>query len=160
MPAAVTESNLEVPSQETHLINDWEQEALSVIDKRHLARMALVQALFAAEFPGQSWEQLETVYDREVWQAIRDHQNEYDQEIAQIATERPISELAKIDLIIMRLILHESKTKDTPAKVLIDEGVELAKDFGSESSYAFVNAILEKLLLQNDTFHQVNNTHS
>ena len=104
MPAAVTESNLEVPSQETHLISDWEQEAFSVVDQRHLARMALVQALFAAEFPGQSWEQLETVYDREIWQAIRDHQNEYDQEIAQIATERPISELAKIDLIIMRLI--------------------------------------------------------
>lgn len=133
------------------LIHDWEQEIVPQVDKRHLARMALVQALFAAEFPGQSWEELETVYDKQIWQSIRDNQAEYDREIAQVAVERPVSELAKTDLIILRLILHESKTKDTPAKVLIDEGVELAKDFGGENSYAFVNAVLEKLLLKDQT---------
>lgn len=139
------------------LIHDWEQEIVPQVDKRHLARMALVQALFAAEFPGQSWEELETVYDRQIWQAIRDNQAEYDREIAQVALERPVSELAKTDLIILRLILHESKTKDTPAKVLIDEGVELAKDFGGENSYAFVNAVLEKLLLKDQTTNNTEN---
>lgn len=117
------------------------------IDHRHQERMALLQALFIDEFPGQSWENLEIQFDQAALAEIRAHKVEYDQEIAQIATERPLRDLAKVDLAILRLIVHESKTKKTPAKVLIDEGVELAKDFGGEHSYAFINAVLEKLLL-------------
>lgn len=155
MSANALSSSTNLPVSKPTLIHDWEQEVIPQVDKRHLARMALVQALFAAEFPGQSWEELETVYDKQIWQAIRQNQVEYDREIAQVAVERPVSELAKIDLIILRLILHESKTKDTPAKVLIDEGVELAKDFGGENSYAFVNAVLEKLLLKDHPKDQI-----
>ncbi|MBQ6436717.1 transcription antitermination protein NusB [bacterium] len=116
-------------------------------DARHHERMAMVQVLFIDEFPHQSWEELELEYDHELLEAIRAHKAEYDEQIQKVATERPVNELAKIDLAILRLILHEAATKKTPAKVLIDEGVELAKDFGGENSYAFVNAVLEKLLL-------------
>ncbi len=118
-------------------------------DSRHLERAALLQALFVDEFPGQAWENLEIKFDHQALEEIRQHKVEYDQEIAQVATERPLTELAKIDLAILRLILHESKTKKTPVRVLIDEGVELAKDFGGENAYAFVNAVLEKLLITN-----------
>ena len=124
-----------------------EKEAEKKVDHRHQERMALLQALFIDEFPGQSWENLEIQFDQAALAEIRAHKVEYDQEIAQIATERPLKDLAKVDLAILRLIVHESKTKKTPAKVLIDEGVELAKDFGGEHSYAFINAVLEKLLL-------------
>lgn len=117
------------------------------VDHRHLERMALLQALFVDEFPYQSWDKLEIKFNRQLLEEIRLHKAEYDQEIATVAKERPLAELAKIDLAILRLILHESKTKATPVKVLIDEGVELAKDFGGENSYAFINAVLEKLLL-------------
>ncbi|MDO5561306.1 MAG: transcription antitermination factor NusB [bacterium] len=124
-----------------------QEKAEKPVDHRHLERMALLQALFVDEFPHQSWDKLEIKFNHQTLEEIRLHKAEYDQEIATIAKERPLAELAKIDLAILRLILHESKTKATPAKVLIDEGVELAKDFGGENSYAFINAVLEKLLL-------------
>jgi N utilization substance protein B len=116
-------------------------------DSRHQERMAMVQALYVDEFPGQSWENLEINYDRELLEEIRQRKVEYDAQIQQIATERPVTDLSKVDLVILRLILHERATRGTPIKVLIDEGVELAKDFGGEHSYAFINAVLEKLLL-------------
>lgn len=117
-------------------------------DARHHDRMAMVQALFVDEFPGQSWEDMELVdYDPQLLEEIRQHKHEYDEKIQAVATERPIADLAKIDLAILRLILHEHQTKATPVKVLIDEGVELAKDFGAENSYAFVNAVLEKIMM-------------
>ena len=117
-------------------------------DARHRDRMAMVQALFTDEFPGQSWSDMELVsFDQNLLDEIRAHKHEYDAQIQTVATERPVNDLAKIDLAILRLILHEHATKDTPVKVLIDEGVELAKDFGAENSYAFVNAVLEKLML-------------
>jgi N utilization substance protein B len=130
------------------IISDWEDETDPRIDQRHLERMALVQALFVDEFPHQNWENFSGVFNQEILDEIRKHKKDYDLQIQEIATERPINELAKTDLAILRLILHESKTKDTPTKVLIDEGVELAKDFGGEHSYAFINAVLEKLLLK------------
>lgn len=117
-------------------------------DARHRDRMAMVQVLFADEFPGQSWDDMELVdYDKELLDEIRAHKHDYDEAIQAVATERPIGDLAKIDLAILRLILHERETKKTPVKVLIDEGVELAKDFGAENSYAFVNAVLEKIMM-------------
>jgi N utilization substance protein B len=141
----------EISSPPAKIISDWEDGDDSKIDSRHLERMALVQALFVDEFPHQNWESFEVNFNHQILNEIRANKNDYDSQIQAIATERPINELAKTDLAILRLILHESKTKDTPIKVLIDEGVELAKDFGGEHSYAFVNAVLEKLLLKSQT---------
>jgi len=127
--------------------------SLNVIkdDARHHERMAMVQALFVDEFPGQSWSDMELVdYDQKLLDEIREKKHIYDEQIQAVATERPVADLAKIDLAILRLILHEHATKDTPIKVLIDEGVELAKDFGAENSYAFVNAVLEKIMIPDD----------
>jgi N utilization substance protein B len=51
--------------------------------------------------------------------------------------------LAILQLAIYELLIE----KKEPPKVIIDEAVELAKEFGSEKSYAFVNAILGKVYL-------------
>jgi len=51
--------------------------------------------------------------------------------------------LAAIDRAILRLAIHELNGKDTPAKVVLNEAVELAKKFSSEESGAFVNGILD-----------------
>ncbi len=135
-------------SQDQPIEEEIKEEAQKAVDPRHLERMSLLQALFIDEFPGQSWESLELKFDQAALTEIRNNKTIYDQEISQVAQERPLHDLARIDLAILRLILHESKTKATPVKVLIDEGVELAKDFGGEHSYAFINAVLEKLLLK------------
>ncbi|HYL84055.1 MAG TPA: transcription antitermination factor NusB [Candidatus Angelobacter sp.] len=51
--------------------------------------------------------------------------------------------LAAIDRAILRLAIHEMKGADTPAKVILNEAVELAKKFSSEESGPFVNGVLD-----------------
>lgn len=122
------------------------------MDKRHQRRILFLQALYANEFPPQSWEVEDFNFGEKTLEkvkAIQPFLAEYDAQIQTVAPERPIKDISKIDLNILRLILFERQTKNTPVKVLIDEGVELAKEFGNDHAFAFVNAVLEKLLITN-----------
>lgn len=66
-----------------------------------------------------------------------------DKEIAVAAPEWPLQRINKIDLAILRLAIYELLIKKAePPKVIIDEAVELAKEFGSENSASFVNGAL------------------
>jgi transcription termination factor NusB len=76
--------------------------------------------------------------------------NQIDQEIVKVAPERPLAQINKVDLAILRIIVFEAQSTKTPHKVLIDEAIELAKAFGSETSPKFINAALAKLLLFED----------
>ena len=62
--------------------------------------------------------------------------------IGQVAPEWPVDQLPVIDRNIMRLAMCEIQSRETPVKVAIDEAVELAKSFGSDSSPRFVNGAL------------------
>ncbi len=69
-----------------------------------------------------------------------------DQLIASCAPEWPVDQLAVLDRNILRMALWELATSDeTPLKVAINEAVELAKRFGSDSSARFVNGVLGTL---------------
>jgi len=65
-----------------------------------------------------------------------------DNKIEKAATAWPVDKLNRIDLAILRLAIYEMENENTPPKVVIDEAVELAKEFGAESSAAFVNGVL------------------
>ena len=67
--------------------------------------------------------------------------------IQSAAPERPLSEINKVDLAILRVIMFESRHHNTPPKVLVNEGIELAKAYGSDASSKFVNGVLAKLLI-------------
>lgn len=54
-----------------------------------------------------------------------------------------IERIAAIDRTILRLALAEIRTTSTPAKVVINEAVELAKKFSSEEASSFINGILD-----------------
>jgi len=70
-----------------------------------------------------------------------------DKLIAKSAPDRPIDEINRIDLAILRLAVFELIIEEgTPPKVVIDEAVELGKEYGSDSSAAFVNGALGKLV--------------
>ena len=73
--------------------------------------------------------------------------------IATYAPEWPVDQLAIIDRNILRLALYEvgSSATDTPPKVVINEAVELAKEFGSDSSPRFINGVLGSAL---DSVHR------
>lgn len=67
--------------------------------------------------------------------------------IQRIAPEWPIDQMAPIDRNILRIAAYEIlASRDTPPKVAINEAVELAKLFGSDSSSRFVNGVLGTLL--------------
>lgn len=70
-----------------------------------------------------------------------------DKEITLSAPEWPLPRINKIDLAILRLAVFELLVKRVePPKVIIDEAVELAKEFGSDNSAPFVNGVLGNIL--------------
>lgn len=65
-----------------------------------------------------------------------------DKLIAEAAPDYPLTKISKIDLAILRLAVWELLQKTQPFKVVIDEAVELAKEYGGDSSFSFVNGTL------------------
>jgi len=85
-------------------------------------------------------------------QGVLKHRDELDELIATYAPEWPIDQMAIIDRNILRIALFEFLIGGgTPPKVAINEAVELAKRFGSDSSRRFVNGVLGTLLSQHST---------
>jgi N utilization substance protein B len=69
-----------------------------------------------------------------------------DQVIARYAPEWPLDQIAAIDRNILRIATWEfAALRETPVKVAINEAVELAKVFGSDSAPRFVNGVLGSL---------------
>lgn len=66
-----------------------------------------------------------------------------DEEITKHAIDWKLDRMAAIDRAILRLGIYELRRGETPARVVINESVELAKRFSSEDASAFVNAILD-----------------
>ncbi|QTS83687.1 transcription antitermination factor NusB [Coxiella endosymbiont of Amblyomma nuttalli] len=61
--------------------------------------------------------------------------------------DRKVSALNPVELSVLRLAIYELvHRKDVPYKVVIDEALELVKEFGAENGYRYVNAILDALL--------------
>ena len=72
---------------------------------------------------------------------------EIDELIAKSAPEWPVNKLNKVDLALLRLAIYEMKVeKTTPPKVVIDEAVELAKEYGQDTSSSFINGVLGNII--------------
>jgi len=104
-------------------------------DPRHQKRRETVKLLFAQSFTKQK--------DlNDIARLVVGKLSKIDPMIQASATEWPMDKLNKIDLAILRLAVYELGHTDTPPKVVIDEAVELAKEFGAESSPGFINGVL------------------
>ncbi len=66
-----------------------------------------------------------------------------DEAITKHAVDWKLERIAAIDRAILRLGIYELRRGETPAKVVINESVELAKKFSSEDASAFVNGLLD-----------------
>lgn len=109
-------------------------------DPRHLRRIKIIQSLFSWNFQPKNKPPSEIT-------PITTNLKSIDRPIAQSAPDRPIDQINKIDLAILRLAVFELIIeKEQPPKVIIDEAIELGKEFGSDSSAAFINGSLGKLV--------------
>jgi len=79
-------------------------------------------------------------------QGVIKHQDEMDTLIAKYAPEWPLDQMAVIDRNILRIAIFEFLIDgETPVKVAINEAVELAKTYGSDSAPRFINGVLGTL---------------
>jgi len=129
---------------------------------RHQARISALQALFEVDCTGHVPEVVierrlqETElpeageqFARELVLETHVHQQELDALIERYAPEWPVDQIAIIDRNVLRIAIYEILFhEDTPIKVAINEAVELAKKFGSDSSSRFVNGVLGSLVAQ------------
>lgn len=115
----------------------------SLQDQRHEKRIRRFQALFSFAFGKDTYDPSFESYIEQ----FKVHQTQIDEQIRTAAPEWPIEQMNNVDLAILRSVLLEVITKKTPKKVVINEAVEVAKEFGTDSSPKFVNGVLGKLLI-------------
>jgi N utilization substance protein B len=85
-------------------------------------------------------------FAQQIVSGVVEHTTQLDKFIAQYAPEWPLDQIAVIDRNILRIALWEVAIyKKTPLKVGINEAIELAKIYGSDSSSRFVNGVLGSL---------------
>lgn len=128
---------------------------------RHLARSVVLQTLFEWDTTGVSDKESESILARNVAEfggddvdhpfmdtllhGVLAKKEDIDLVIAKAAPEWPLERIAPVDRNILRLGLYELLFADrsqVPAKVAINEAIELAKTFGGDSSGRFVNGVL------------------
>ena len=85
-------------------------------------------------------------YIEEKYQAVVDKLDKIDELISSNAKGWSIDRMSKVDLTILRLGVYEMIFDDTiPEDVALNEAIELAKEFGQDQSYSFINGVLAKL---------------
>lgn len=129
---------------------------------RHLGRIVALQTLYEEDFRrscGDESLDLDEILKRNIgrYKAVVDDQkfvvdlvhgvskkaNELDNILRPLATEWPIEQIARMDRAVLRIGLYElTHGSDIPAKVAINEAVELAKAFGGDNSSKFINGVL------------------
>ena len=128
---------------------------------RHLSRSVVLQTLFECDIraytPGASDEALlrntaefapaagDQPFMHELLKGVIERKQDLDLVIEKAAPEWPIARIAPVDRNVLRLGLFELLFSDrdkVPAKVAINEAIELAKNFGGENSGRFVNGVL------------------
>jgi N utilization substance protein B len=124
---------------------------------RSLSRKLAMQALYQWQLTGQSAAELRNQYSAE--EGFADADAEYFRELVEQVTEgvaaldaslgelidRPVAQLDPVERAVLLIGLYElGQRLDVPYRVVINEGVELAKRFGATEGHKFVNAVLDR----------------
>lgn len=128
---------------------------------RHLSRSVVLQSLFEWDFRAQGDSEAKSIIGRnakefapgmadvsfmeELMKGIIAKKSDLDMIIVKAAPDWPIDKISPVDRNVLRLGLYElifSDREEVPAKVAINEAIELAKTFGGDTSGRFVNGVL------------------
>jgi N utilization substance protein B len=126
---------------------------------RHRAREAAFRAVYQAEIAGDAYgrawaeheergrmseDQLELAED--VIRHLDRHGADVDAALTRAAAHWPLDRMSATDRSVLRVAVAELVARPgTPARVVIDEAIEIAKRYGAEESGGFVNGILDRL---------------
>lgn len=114
-------------------------------DPRHKKRAHIMKDLFAWDF-----QKIKKTALPETTQIVSQI-DKIDKEIESAAVAWPIKQINKLDLAILRLAVFELIIKkEAPFKTIVDEAVELGKEYGNESSPNFINGVLGKIIITNN----------
>lgn len=92
-------------------------------------------------------DQTPRIYAKELINGCLAHWEEIEQKIKNAAQNWNIGRMAVVDRTILRLALYELLYReDVPARVVLNEAIELGKKYSTSNSGAFINGILDKLL--------------
>lgn len=125
---------------------------------RRKARSLALQALYGwhvADLPlsdieaqyrtDNDFAKVDGAYFHELLTGVGKNLTELDESLATVL-DRPVKELDPIELATLRIGVYELMFRiDVPYKVVINEGIELAKTFGATDGHKYVNGILDKL---------------
>jgi len=130
------------------------------MSSRHLSRSIVMQSLYEWDFSGKKSD-LKKIVEKNIkefgpgledetfiWQLINGvvkRLAEMDKIIEKAAPEWPVDQITIVDRNVLRIGLYEllfGKKEEVPPKVAINEAIELAKNFGGESSGKFINGVL------------------
>jgi transcription antitermination protein NusB len=127
---------------------------------RHQAREHALQILFQYDIHGKPdiwldefWQQVKVTdelkaFTQRIVQGVLEHKKELDTLIGEHATNWKVSRMPIVDRNILRAGLYELLwIEEVPAKVTMNESIELAKSFGDDEASKFVNGILDKVFL-------------
>ena len=123
---------------------------------RTRARELMVQALYQKQIAGHStleltsqfqeqvaYERVDQAYFDEQFKAISNSQDELEKKVDELI-DRPLEQLDPVELAILLIGVYELESRvDIPYKVVINEGVNLAKRFGSIEGHKYINACLD-----------------
>jgi len=134
---------------------------LQFMANRHLSRSIAMQTLFEADFNNYDSKKAKDILERNLTEfapgledtsftkklveGILKNKEKIDKIIEKVAPEWPLHQIAVVDRNVLRLGLFEllfEKKEEVPSRVAINEAIEIAKTFGSESSGRFVNGVL------------------
>jgi transcription antitermination protein NusB len=126
------------------------------VSLRTKSREFAMQMLFQWDMSQQDPTKLETIfwkeakgaaqtrtYANQLFEGAAHDAKELDEILAKHASNWRPERISAIDRAILRLAMHEMRTTDTPAKIVINEAVELAKKFSSDEAGGFVNGLLD-----------------
>lgn len=142
--------------------------------KRRLAREIAVQSLYLMEMNGVTADEAVNVvmeearqeneigaevgelakidaYTRGLVNGVHDKREVIDQQLAGYLTGWQVDRLSRVDRQVLRLATYEMRyADDVPAKVAINEAIELAKHFGLAENGKFVNGVLGRMLREQE----------
>lgn len=117
---------------------------MQALYQRHFSKSAIsdIESEFLVD---NDMAKVDALYFRDLLRGVHREQAELDR-LLEPFLDRPLNEVDPVELAIVRLGAYELKHRlDVPYKVVINEGIEMAKKFGGTEGHKFVNSILDKL---------------